>query len=34
MLQKRNEPDPYVKQMVTGDENGTTYDNIKKTWLW
>ncbi|GFW88450.1 histone-lysine N-methyltransferase SETMAR [Trichonephila clavipes] len=27
-LAKRNEIDPFLKQMVTGDEKWVTYDNI------
>ncbi|GFW38077.1 histone-lysine N-methyltransferase SETMAR [Trichonephila clavipes] len=34
-LVKRNEIDPFLKQMVTGDEKWVTYDNIvrKRSWL-
>ena len=34
MLLKRNELDPFLKWMVTGDEIWITYDNIKRTRSW
>ncbi|XP_043062966.1 histone-lysine N-methyltransferase SETMAR-like isoform X1 [Drosophila yakuba] len=34
MLLKRNELDPFLKRMVTGDEKWITYDNIKRKRSW
>ncbi|KAL9873347.1 histone-lysine N-methyltransferase SETMAR-like isoform 1-T2 [Glossina fuscipes fuscipes] len=31
-LAKRNEIDPFLKRMVTGDEKCITYDNPKRSW--
>ncbi|GFW09025.1 histone-lysine N-methyltransferase SETMAR [Trichonephila clavipes] len=33
-LAKRKEIDPFLKQMVTGDEKWVTYDNIEQKRLW
>ncbi|GFW80933.1 putative DD34D transposase [Trichonephila clavipes] len=33
-LAKRNEIDPFLKRMVTGDEKWVTYDNIVRKRLW
>ncbi|GFY35661.1 mariner Mos1 transposase [Trichonephila clavipes] len=33
-LAKRNEIDPFLKQMVTGDKQWVTYDNIVRKRLW
>ncbi|GFU24747.1 hypothetical protein TNCV_793721 [Trichonephila clavipes] len=34
VLAKRKEIDPFLKQMVTGDEKGVTYDTIKRKRSW
>ncbi|GFW36006.1 histone-lysine N-methyltransferase SETMAR [Trichonephila clavipes] len=33
-LAKRNEIDPFLKRMVTGEEKGVTYDNIVRKRSW
>ncbi|GFS62100.1 mariner transposase [Trichonephila clavipes] len=33
-LDKRNEIDPFLKRMVTGDEKWVTYDNIVRKRSW
>ncbi|GFV13262.1 mariner transposase [Trichonephila clavipes] len=33
-LSKRNEIDPFLKRMVTGDEKWITYDNIVRNRSW
>ncbi|GFV85770.1 mariner transposase [Trichonephila clavipes] len=33
-LAKRNEIDPFLKRMVTGDEKWVTYDNIMRKRSW
>ena len=33
-LAKRNEIDPFLKRMVTGDGKWITYDNIVRKQLW
>ncbi|GFW17806.1 mariner transposase [Trichonephila clavipes] len=33
-LAKRNEIDPFIKRMVTGDEKWVTYDNIVRKRSW
>ncbi|XP_076384905.1 histone-lysine N-methyltransferase SETMAR-like [Megalopta genalis] len=33
-LAKRNEIDPFLKRMVTGDEKWVTYDNIVRRRSW
>ncbi|GFW30741.1 histone-lysine N-methyltransferase SETMAR [Trichonephila clavipes] len=33
-LAKRKKIDPFLKQMVTGDEKWVTYDNIVRKWSW
>ncbi|GFW43753.1 hypothetical protein TNCV_4771021 [Trichonephila clavipes] len=33
-LPKRNEIDPFLKRMVTGDEKWATYDNIVRKRSW
>ncbi|GFW82997.1 histone-lysine N-methyltransferase SETMAR [Trichonephila clavipes] len=33
-LAKRNEIDPFLKRMVTGDEKCVTYDNIVRKQWW
>jgi len=35
MLLKRNEIEPFLKRMITGDEKWITYDNPtrKKSWI-
>ncbi|GFX10181.1 mariner transposase [Trichonephila clavipes] len=33
-LPKRNEIDPFLKRMVTGDEKWITYDNIVRKRSW
>ncbi|GFV78840.1 uncharacterized protein TNCV_4079401 [Trichonephila clavipes] len=33
-LAKRSEIDPFLKRMVTGDENGVTYDNTVRKRSW
>ncbi|GFV77017.1 mariner transposase [Trichonephila clavipes] len=34
ILAKRNEIDPLLKRMVTGDEKWVTYDNIMRKRSW
>ncbi|GFS92710.1 mariner transposase [Trichonephila clavipes] len=33
-LAKRNKIDPFLKQMLTGDEKWVTYDNIGRKRFW
>ncbi|GFT66191.1 mariner transposase [Trichonephila clavipes] len=33
-LTKRNEIDPFLKRMVTGDEKWVTYDNLVRKRSW
>lgn len=34
MLLKRNEIDPFLKQIVTGDEKWVKYENVKRKRSW
>ena len=34
MLKKRNENDPFLKRLITGDEKWVVYNNIKWKRLW
>ena len=34
MLKKRNENDPFLKQLITGDEKWVVYNNVNRKRSW